>query len=289
MQPMPRSWYDYHANGLPEGASEEEIARREFNLRILAERKPYFMRYIYPSLMKEYRDYIKSVETKCVREFRMSLSELLAIPGEEMTEEQRAFEQYYQHRLPVSNHNCVMNRICRRIEQEFDGKLKAWCEEPFDYTIMKSGDEYTQKQFYQCKAIYEAHNEWLIEEVKRSKRERMPTEDESLALDEQWFRQKCLEVCNSGRVLCDILLDLCYQRSGTKEFAWDVAGYFIIANLIRRNGGRIFYPVRDAEGDIEYAGLRFSMAAADIDYDRQEEVHIDGDCTEREGMGEESD
>ena len=117
----------------------------------------------------------------------------------------------------------------------------------------------------------------------------MPTEDESLALDEQWFLQKCLEVCNSGRVLCDILLDLCYQRSGTKEFAWDVAGYFIIANLIRRNGGRIFYPVRDAEGDIEYAGLRFSMAAADIDYDRQEEVHIDGDCTEREGMGEESD
>ena len=48
-KPMPRYWHDRHVVGRMEDGDDKEFQRR-----IVADRKPYFMRYIYPDLMKEY-------------------------------------------------------------------------------------------------------------------------------------------------------------------------------------------------------------------------------------------
>lgn len=289
---MPRSWYDYHANALPDHATDEQVAEREFNLRILADRKPYFMRYIYPTLMKDYKAYMKSVETKCVREFRMPLEELLAIPEDEQTDGQKQFLAYYHRRMPVGEHNCTMNRICRKIEDMFDGRMKQWTEEPFDYTIMKSGCEYTPAQFAQVKKLYDQHHEWLCEHAKilSSKRKtEMDPDGNDAKLWQSWFRQQAMQVCSNEMTLCDIVLDLCYRRSGTKEFAWDVCAHQIAENLARRHDGIVRYPTEDPDGDIEYAGRRFSMAEAEWISEETEEELIEGDSAERDGMGEGSD
>ena len=287
--PMPRFWFDYHANALPEGASEEDEARRHFNLRILADKKPYFMRYIYPTLMNQYNTYMKNVETKCAREFRMTLDELLALPAEEMTGGQKDFVRYYKRRLPVSNNDCVMNRICRIFEREFDGQMKAWCEEPFDYRVMKSGAEYSRRKFDAVRSVYDEHNKWLCEFRRRSKRERVDDDSTDAGMNQNWFKQRCFEICSSGYEMSDIVLDLCYQRSGTKSFAWDMCGYYINANLARLNGWKISYPALDENGDIEYGGARFSMRTTEWTYTDTEAGLFDGDHTERERMGEESD
>ena len=288
--PMPRSWYDYHANALPDDPTDEQVREREFNLRILADRKPYFMRYIYPTLMKEYKSYMKSVETKCIREFRMPLAELLAISENDLTEDQRQFLSYYRRRMPVGVHNCTMNRICRKIEDMFDGKMKQWTEEPFDYTVMKSGSEYTPSQFAQVRKIYEQHNEWLRDQCKRVATDRQSAEDVSdTKLWQKWFRQQSMVACSNEEILCDIVLDICYRRSGTKEFAWDICAHQITTNLARRHGGVVMYPSEDPDGDIEYAGRRFSMRPAQWVFEDTEEESFERDSFEREGMGEGSD
>ena len=288
--PMPRSWYDYHANALPDGASDEQVALRDFNLRILADRKPYFMQYIYPTLRKDYKSYMKSVETKCVREFRLSLAEILAIPGDQLTDEQRQFIAYYKRRLPVGENNCVMNRICRRFEALFDGKMKQWTEEPFDYTIMKSGHEYTPSQFAQIRKIYDRHNEWMQDQYRRANTEVVSSIDASGSkLWQSWFRQQCMTVCSDEELLCDIVLDMCYRRSGMKEFAWDICGHQIIRNLAKHNDNTVTYPSLDEDGDIEYAGLKFSMRQAQMVTEDLEEDIFERDRFEREGMGENGD
>lgn len=288
--PMPRSWYDYHANALPEGATEEDTAKREFNLRILADKKPYFMIYIYPTLMKQYKTYIKNVETKCAREFRVSLAELLAVPEQERTEEQASFITYYKKRLPVGQNDCVMNRICRRFEEEFDGKMKTWCEEPFDYSIMKSDSEYTQRQYAQIKKIYDEHNQWLRDFSTRRKAERLENDGAGdNRLWQAWFKSKCLEICSNGYALCDIVLDMCYKTEGSKEFVWDVAPHYVIANLAARHDGVLVYPSRDPDGELEYGGMRFTMREAKWIWKETEEELIERNSTEREGMGEEGD
>ena len=78
VRPMPKSWYDRSANRITDEMTEEEIERCEFNMRILADKKPYFMRYIYPDVMTEYNDYIKNTNRKAVREFRKTIGDLLS-------------------------------------------------------------------------------------------------------------------------------------------------------------------------------------------------------------------
>ena len=73
------------------------------------------------------------------------------------------------------------------------------------------------------------------------------------------FRRECSEACPNEDALCNILLDLCYQRSATKRFVWGTCGHVIIRNLLEHNGGMISYPALDDDGDLTYCGKRFSV------------------------------
>lgn len=51
-----------------------------------------------------------------------------------------------------------MNKICRRFEEEFDGYIgKALGRVKFDYTIMKSGADYTYSQMSAIKKLHEEY------------------------------------------------------------------------------------------------------------------------------------
>lgn len=69
------------------------------------------MRIIYPALMKQYNTYIKNTNKNAMREFQMTIDEMLEMPRSELSERQKDFLRYYESRMPVGNHDCVMNRI----------------------------------------------------------------------------------------------------------------------------------------------------------------------------------
>lgn len=261
-KPMPKDWYDRSANRITEDLPPEEVERRLFNLRILADKKPYFMRYIYPNLMNQYNTYIKNTDKKCVREFRQTIDELIEKNPDELTTAEREFIDYYLQRMPVGMHPCVMNRICRRFEDEFDNYfLKNVPEEEFDYNIMKSGQDYTVTQYNAIAKLYEQYTKRLQEYMQFSKRERID-EDESATtrgLMIRDFRVECERACSNAAQLCDIILDLCYRRSGSKQFCWDICSEEIIDNLLKNNDNTIYYPVQDENGDIEFCGRRFTF------------------------------
>jgi len=258
-QPMPPSWYDHHAISRVEGIDE----RMYHN--IAADRKPYFMRYVYPALNKQYNNYIKNAGKNAVREFGLTLDELLAVPSDDRTDRQNEFVEYYERFLPVGTGDCVMNRICRRFEEKFDGYLsKHRHDDAFDYTIMKSGAEYTPYMFRRVSELHTEYNQRVANYTVFQQYERVD-EFEAAQKDKEIlddFMRACSEVCPNRFVLCDILLDVCYRRGKTKKSAklvWDVCGDEIIANLLRRNGGVIRYPERDENGDICYCGERFTQ------------------------------
>lgn len=261
-KPMPKDWYDRSANRITDELSDEEVERRMFNLSILADKKPYFMRYIYPNLMNQYNTYIKNTDKKCMREFRQTIEELMEKNPDELTEAEAEFMNYYIQRMPVGMHPCVMNKICRRFEEEFDNYfLKNISEEEFDYCIMKSGQEYTTTQYNSIAKLYEQYTKRLQEYMQFSKRERID-EDESAtkrSLMINDFRVECERACSNASQLCDIILDLCYRRSGSKQFCWDICSKEIIDNLLHNNGNIIYFPVQDEDGDIEFCGKKFTL------------------------------
>ena len=256
-KPMPREWHDRHSVNQIESPQV-----RRLYLSVVADKKPYFMRYIYPSLMKQYNTYIKNTNKNAMREFLMTVDEMYDIPRTELTEQQKNFLRYYESRMPVGNHNCVMNRICRRFEKEFDGYLgRHNADTEFDYTIMKSGVEYTRSQYNSIAKLYDGYNKRLRNYAVFSNYERVDEYDTFARMLEMRseFEQECVKVCPNRYALCDIVLDICYQRNATKRFAWEMCGDVIIQNLLNRNNWTISFPTSDTSGDIQFCGNRFSV------------------------------
>lgn len=262
-KPMPKDWHDRH-----EVNKIENIDKRNFYRSVVADKKPYFMRYIYPALSQKYNTYLKNTDKNALREFQLTVSELKNIPEDEMTDRQREFLRYYDYRMPVGTGDCVMNRICRRFEMEFDGYIRKHSGAvPFDYSIMKSGSEYSSRQFYEIKRLYDDYNKRLSNYMLLTSYESTDESDNAAAIHDmnQAFRKECDCLCPNSSVLCDILLDICYLRSATKRFAWNMCGSEIICNLLLNNDRVINYPVRDDDGSILYSGNKFSMKAMRID------------------------
>lgn len=261
-KPMPREWYDRHHVALIENAAE----RRLYSL-ILADKKPYFMRYIYPDLMKRHNTYIKNAEKKALREFNMSIGELVSESSWKLSGYQRDFIRSYRKGLPVGVGECVVNRICEIFESLFDGYVgRRSAEVEFDYTIMKSRSEYSKSQYYDAKKLFEQYNTKLREYAVFVNRERIDN-DESIShmhMMRAEFRNACDAVCSNEECLCDILLDICYQKNCTKKFVWDMCGEQIVKNLLNKNAGIIHFPVLDAGGDIDFNGQRFSFLQKEI-------------------------
>lgn len=262
-KPMPRYWHDLHSVNKIEDDSE-----RRFNRSIVADKKPYFMKYIYPSLMKQYKQYQKNTDRNCLREFQLTVNELKQVPLEKLTERQKEFLRYYDYRMPVGTGDCVMNRICRRFEEEFDGYIRRHNENTkFDYTIMKSGSEkYTISQFRAIKKLYETYNKQLQSYTVFAKNEKINKYDVSTELLQMnmEFRKSCDIICQNKYTLCDIILDLCYKKNSSKRFAWNMCGTEIIHNLLKNNK-TIEIPVLDKTGEFEYCGERFNVVSMEYE------------------------
>ncbi len=260
-KPMPRIWYDRHAAN----KSEEDV---KFYRSIVADKKPYFMRYIYPMLMKQYNTYIKNTAKNALREFQMTVDELLTIPTSELTERQEEFIKYYNFRMPVGVSDCVMNKICRRFESEFDGHIgKHNSVVKFDYSIMRSEEEYTIKQFNSIKRLYDDYNKRLASYAIFADYERIDDCDSfaTLSVMNEEFRKECYKICPNRNALCNIILDICYTRSSTKRFAWSMCGSEIIHNLLLKNDNQISYPTLDSNGDIEFCENKFVVETIKIE------------------------
>ena len=254
-KPMPRYWHDRHSVNQIEDPEE-----KRFQLSIVADKKPYFMRVVYPTLAKQYNTYVKTANKNARREFGMSIDELEQISESDRSERQNDFLRYYYSRIPVGIGDCVMNKICRRFEQEFDGYIKRHEPEvPFDISILKSDAEYTKNELRDIEKIYDRYRKRVQQFVVFRTYERVDDYDAFLYMEElkAEFEQGCDVICPNHRSQCNIVLDLCYTKAYSKKFAWDMCGDQMISNLLEKNAGMITYPTLDCAGDIYFRGCRF--------------------------------
>lgn len=256
-----------------EGDTQEQLERKKFNIKIVASEKPYFMKYVYPSLKTKYNSFIRNNKYKIIRMFSdlgiKSIEDLERY--EDKTPEMISFlENYYKH-LVVGDNDCVVNRICKLAESEFScfSKLKSSGLE-FDYGILKCGVEYSASLYNEIYNVYAEYKKRLAKKqnvIQSSKVERnIDFEEKALFID--WFKKKCEEICTNEKELCDILLDICYQTEGTKSFVWEVCGDTIVQNLLAKNNYMINYPVEsDEECEFVFGGRKMALHKKRVDHD----------------------
>ena len=265
-EPMPSEWYSYHANMIDKNDTEEIKEKKRFNIRILADKKPYFMAYIYPHEMKKYKTYVNKAKRNCMMRFGITLDEL--IDKDNKTEDEEIFLKYYYLKMPLNTYPCLMNKICYKIEEEFDDVFKSFDRNSnFDYSILKCDNiEYSKSTYDKIKIIYKKYKKEAQRYIVKIQKERIEdfTKRDMRNIFIEKFKHEAYQECNNEEELCNIVLDLCYTNNDSKQFAWDVCGDVIINNLLKKNNYIIKYPELDKDGDIEFGGYNFSMKETKI-------------------------
>lgn len=262
---MPKHWVDHKANIIHDDDTEEMIKRKQRDQKLVV-KKPFFFIYNYEYLKKEYNKYIKNVNANAQLRFGQSLDTLLE-STEHTDDEANFIENYYKY-MPVDCSPGIINRICWKIEDEFKS-MDVLPDANFDYHILTSGVTYTKAEF---EAIEELYNEYIvsIRKIKKyyaNKNDNEASDDmvSDLFLIKETWTEKCLSICSNMKVLTNILLEICYNASGSKAMVWDICGEQIINNLLEKNNNTFMFPTKDAFGDIEFDGDYFSIMEVVVD------------------------
>lgn len=262
---LPKEWFDKKALRINEekdsvGDKQEKL----FNLSLVADVKPYFFIYIYPYLMNTYKKYNRNANTSSVYQFGIKLEQLLA--KTDLNEDEDSFVKSYYEKMPLSLANSTSNRICRKVESEF--KNISQSKERFDYTILKSGVEYSIESYNKILELYHEHNK-LLQDYKIIAWEDGFDEEEikenrKLFVDN--FKHDAYSINNCEEEVGEIVIDICYGqfKNRSKQFAWDIAGKQILKNLLKKNKNTVSYPLLDNEGEIEFRGERFKIITKEV-------------------------
>lgn len=270
-KPMPKYWYDKLAcNKLPSDTDEQKHFK-ELCLRIVAENKPYFMKYVYPDLMAKYNKYLKDTNSKCIREFKMSMVDLIQKPNKTIPEKE--FVEYYKKLMPVGDNPCTINRIAWLFEDIFKSYLSEYTKtSEFDYSILKSGVEYSKNDYQKIAKIKSEYDDSVKYYQQLATKQRLDRDEVSINRNMMLlkFKAKCEEICSNEKELCDIVIDLCYSSSKSKQFVWDICGEVIIENLLEKNDNIINYPVLvKSDGEFEFGGEQFVMCQKKYEEDEK--------------------
>lgn len=256
---MPKNWYISSENIVKNDDSDEIKVKKELDQKLCAAKKPYFFGYNYTTLKQEYDAYVRDTDEHIQSITGKSIRDLLKNDGNLPENEQKILE-FYKKRLPLDVSPSTMNRICWAIEDEFDG-VDLFDNVNFDYSIYKSGLEYSLEDYELIKLKCEAYKQKKREINKKKFVEHEDTEesmtDQMIKLNAD-LEEECYSICPNEQVLCEILLDICYQSGMDVNIVWNVCGDIIVDKLIKKTG-MYTYPEQDENGEFSYGGIKFTM------------------------------
>lgn len=250
-----------------------------FYNRILADKKPYFFRYKYKQLAKEYNDYIKKNDQNCQIHYGMTLQEIQSKPKEELNGEQQSFLMYLDKYLPVVDSDCVMNNICKYIEGiDFHIKQKVRSDADFDYKVLISKN-FTPNRLLlrQISEVIEKHFElWNLKtknkiQNKNQKQNGMSAIQER-ELEYQALKNELLEVTSNEEQLANHLVYYFYiiKPSASKATMWNIAGRWIYENIRQKKVNQetntldLLFPIKDENGGFEFQYNKYQIKMISI-------------------------
>lgn len=257
---VPSYWYNYKElkinyedkidkNGviIKEKDDKKTIEWKKFNQKLLSNKKPYFFIYNYSKLKRKYKKYIENNNTNCLIKFGLTLNEL--VKKENKTDEEKDFIKYYDLMMPVSIEKSLMNRLCWILEDEFkdvESNIRQ-ANNNFDYEFLKLKDiTYVKKDKELINEIYKEYKK-EVKLYKTFKNNSNEDDEENVKYNRQVlvdkYKRKVFEICNNEDMVCNILLDICYNSNQNKQFVWDMCGDVIINRLLKENNHSINIPV----------------------------------------------
>lgn len=280
IEPMPKHWTRYTSE-LPKGETDE---RMKFCNSIVADRKPYFFRYLYPICNSDYVKYQDDLDTDARTYLKIKLSDLLKKDKEELTAKEKEFLDDYYEYSPLIDYNGRMNKICHFMEKslKFTKNVSRTSSELLQQMMFDSETQFRDKDIDLMNKYFKRYR---VEKSKKAKGDHF--REKSLKKYDVYddgvlqetivansFDQYCSKlkreiiqsVDGDMNYIVDLAIYCCYIKtvSKPKSFVWDLFGNQIVKNLMDKSAGTISVPFLDEEGSLEYLGKRYSLMEVKI-------------------------
>ena len=273
MAPMNNQWNNLSQCLPSKDDNDDTKLLKEFNKRICAYRKPFFFIYRYNTTKAQYDSYVKRVDSKLKQKYHISLNELLN--SDNLTEELLREREIYYNRCPVDMSPGTINRIAWAVNQKFED-FDCLPQVKFDKEIIKSGVEYSSDDYYKVRDVYNEYKASIVNLAKKTKMDEVSEEEDGAAdksIIDLIFKGRFYEICSNGKILCDILIDLLYDKPNAKGVVWDMCGDVIIDNLLYKAGYEIDYPeVVDDNEEFSCCRKKFRMKRVCVGGERDGEI-----------------
>jgi hypothetical protein len=184
---------------------------------------------------------------------------------DDLSEELQREKVYFYNKCPVDMSPGTINRIAWAVNNKFE-EFDNLPVMPFDKELIKSGIEYDMQYFYAVRDVYQEYKSNIVNLVKKTKTEEIDEESDGTsnkAMIDFVFRAKFSEVCPNEKMLCNILIDLLYDKPNSKNVVWDMCGDVIVANLLEKSGNLLTYPEKVVD-DSEFSCCRSNFRMKQI-------------------------
>lgn len=256
VRPLPKHWIAYQK--ILKTDTNEEIARKEFENKLVIEKRPEFMKHLYPHYGKKYKQFKDDFDLYSKVKFGCETKDL-----DESNDSQKQILDYYNQKNPLLESDSVMNKVCRHMEKNIKC-IKCDSCKPDNQKIFE--------KLYNTNIVLNNDN---LEKIKMTKQEydnfkkTKQLKTSEFATYEQYYkflRNKCLqEISSNIQELANLAVYICYclHPAKPKDFCWDVFGGGIVENLKEKHPtARV--PKLSPIGDVEYLGEKYTFV--DFDY-----------------------
>lgn len=245
--------------------TKEEI---EFNNKLLIDKRPMFMKYLYPAYKAKYKKHYNKYNYLCYRTFGIYLEELFEIQNK--TEEQQRLVDNYNKFNPLLDSDCIMNNICKHMEESIkEIKLNVSQSVPeYIFDILYNKDiEITEEQINKMIKVYKSYrksqsksNNIEIVSVDENGDIVLVRENDAKFLDFDYISDDIQRLANLA-----VYVNYYLYPKSNKNFCWDIFGEGIILNIYDNSNKEFYIPLQNSDGDIKYMGKRYKNERVNIE------------------------
>jgi len=247
VKPFP-SWDKYKK--VTDGMKEEEIEKIKLWNRIVVNRRPRFMIYLYNEYMRKHKNHRDIYNNYVESLYNIDLENFLG--KEEYSEYEQSILKKYNEFNPYIDSNSNMGIICRFAERE--SKEIKFSVKKGNYNILEpyfiyKKEEINPNLYRKLKEIYKKY--WLVKK-----------EDGLEGIKIEYFQKKLLELFGNVENMLYYCSYFAYvenkENYTKKDFFWKLVGDKVIEFLIEKGKDSMEIMLLDEYGDVHYLRKRYS-------------------------------
>lgn len=293
--PYPATWIKHQK--INEEDTEEQKAQKKFLNDVCADKKPYFFKYRYPALSREFKEFETAYKFQAQDLFQKSLDEIIKEDDNNLSVAEIDFKNNYYEFCPIINYHSPMNRICEYLEKELTliGELKKEKTSVDIISLMQSEKKQVDEESIErLKDYYEAYlckkRDLKTKQIFAVKNipQKINTVDDAFVNINQYAKyirqqaeeyfgnlqkiniEKGKEAQSVSEMIADAAIEFAYIKypSKGKSFVWSVFGKYIVENIKKntlKTTATTTIPIKDDNGEIEYLYNHYNLAIVNLE------------------------